>query len=94
MKASEALKITEEAINTPLYIEQWLKQIYRSIELAAKAGKRSIVHPFTGVRMTYPTTEQARAIWIHLQNDGYKITHHPDPDPGHPASAPYTSIEW
>ena len=29
-----------------------------------------------------------------LRSMGYKVTHHPNPDPGHPCSSDYITITW
>jgi len=33
-------------------------------------------------------------VYARLQQDGYKVEHHPDPDPGHPGSGAYTTLSW
>ena len=93
MNAYEARKITDESLKSSV-IEPYMSFIYARIKSAAEAGRFSLPHPLTGSAMPYPTTEQRDAIWAALTANGYKVKIHPDPDPGHPASGPYTEIYW
>lgn len=90
MKASEARALAESF--TPK-VESLLAFVYGRIETAAKEGRLEIVHPFHGCTIN-PTELQKKAVWKQLAADGYEVTHNPNPDPGHPASAPYTRISW
>ena len=91
MKATEARKLTEENLKGPV-IEPYLRIVHTKIKEAANKGKSSITHPWAGIRGVYPSSDEQEAIWTSLRSDGYKVERHPDPDPGHPASAPYDSI--
>ena len=93
MNAEQAKKLTKDNLTGPV-IEPLLEAIYKQIEAAAKAGRYSIVKPWSGIRMVYPTTDQQNAVWAHLRREGYTVTRHPDPDPGHPASSTYDEISW
>jgi hypothetical protein len=94
MTAKEARELTEKKLAGPA-IQPFLDAIYAKIQQAADAGRKSITHPWAGVRMPYPTMEQKDAIWSHLiGKDGYIVTHHKNPDPGDPRSSDYTEISW
>ncbi len=93
MNASEAKKITEKNLKDVI-ITPYLDIIYGKIKIAAEKGENQITHPFHGVRIAYPSTEAQEKIWIELMLQGYKVKHYDDPDPGHPASSPYTQISW
>ncbi len=93
MNANEARKLSEHNIKGPA-TDHLVKIVLDKIDLAAMNGEFEITEPFTGLRMPWPTSEQLEATWVRLQVLGYKVMHHPDPDPGHPCSHPYTSISW
>lgn len=92
MKASEARAITNTNLHG-LVIKPQLDHIYSLIRLAAEGGRDSISAPFF-TKGTYPTPAEREAIYSKLKDDGYKVVDHPDPDPGHPCSRPYTTISW
>lgn len=81
-------------------IEEYINHIDGRIEVAIKEGKTIIYHPFVGFNgmnqpiMKPPTDEQRDATLQHFRNEGYLVMYHPDPDPGHPASSEYYTIEW
>lgn len=84
----------EENLRGPV-IAPMLEHVHRQIEEAAKAGRNEIAHPLAGrVPTEWHETKAREALWLALQNEGYTVKHHPDPDPGHPASGPYTTVEW
>lgn len=93
MNAKEAREIAETHLHGPA-IEPYLEMIHGKIKVAAEAGKMSIVHPFQGVRLAYPSVQQQGAIWGALSIEGYTVKHHADPDPGDPRSSSYTEISW
>ncbi len=93
MNAKEAREIAETQLHGPV-IAPYMEMIHQSIKSAAEAGRMSISHPFQGLALTYPSAQQQDAIWAALSIEGYVVKHHPDPDPGHPASGPYTEIAW
>lgn len=94
MNAKEARELTEKNLNGPV-IKPLLEAVYEKIQQAAAAGRKSITHPWYGLRVTYPTPEQQEAVWKHLIGvDGYNVQHHPNPDPGDPRSSSYTEISW
>jgi hypothetical protein len=94
MNAKEARELSEKNLTRPV-IKPLLDAIYDKISEAAKAGRKSITHPWRGLRTLYPTPDQQQAVWKHLTEvDGYEVKHHDDPDPGHPCSSSYTEIRW
>jgi len=93
MNAYEARELTQENLKGPV-IEPILKEVHEKIEEAAKEGKSSITHPFHGSRGMYPSTNEQEAVWDHLRSEGYKVKHHPNPDPGDPRSNDYDEISW
>jgi len=95
MHAYYAREITDKNLQGHV-IEPFMTVIFTKIKIAAEAGRSSITHPFANscVSAPYPTPEQQDAVWAALIANGYKVKHHPDPDPGHPASCPYTEIYW
>lgn len=93
MNASDAKKLTDQNLKS-VVIKPFLDHIYSRVEEAAKKGDSSICHPFHGIRGTWPSSAAQEAIWHQLRLNGYKVTHHPDPDPGHPGSSPYDEISW
>lgn len=94
MNAKEARELSEKNLAGPV-IEPLLNAIYEKIKTAATAGRKSLAHPWDGLRMSYPTPEQQAAVWRHLTGvEGYEVKHHPNPDPGDPRSCAYTEISW
>lgn len=82
-KASDARAIQAKSITA----EKYRPAIDQMIKDAAHKGRCSIVMPyFEPLVMT--------ALRRSLEDDGYKIIGHPDPDPGYPGSHPYTTVEW
>lgn len=92
MNAQQVKEIAQKNLKGPV-IEPYVKQIEAKIKLAAEQGRFNIAHPFQEVR-PYPPFEAQDAIYDYFVTNGFKIKHHPDPDPGHPASSAYTTISW
>lgn len=94
MKAKEARELTLNALNGPA-IERALKYIYKKISTATAEGKYEIAHPFSGMTMEdHPHKDQQEAIWLSLQQDGFKVIHHPGPPEPNYNDFAYTSINW
>ena len=93
MNAHEAQRLTKDALRGPL-IDGLLDIVHGQIHEAAKAGKSSIIRPFQGLRMVAPSAEQYKALWLALENQGYRVIHHPNPDPEDQRSTAYTEISW
>lgn len=92
ISAQRARLIASQNLRGPV-IQPLLDHVYQRIHEAASKGQTSIVHPLDGLR-TVISQEQRDAVWDALRAQGYKVTHHPDPDPGHPASRLYDSVSW
>jgi hypothetical protein len=92
MNAQQARKLTNTTLRGEM-LAPLIAHVYKRIELSAKSGQSSLCHPFQGYQ-PYPRLELQEALWNALRTDGYTVKHHPDPDPGHPASAPYDEVSW
>lgn len=92
MKAEEARKLAQENLKG-VVIEPLLERTYGLIRKASLEGKSQIVDPLSGLRCMV-SQDQRDAVYDKLREDGYKVVHHPDPDPGHPASHAYTTVSW
>jgi hypothetical protein len=96
MKAYEARKISESFVDSK-HIDTLWERLCARIRLQAEKGHHSLVHPWTGIcgsRLDYASREEQEALTARLRADGYKVTDHPDPDPGHPCSGAYTEVTW
>jgi len=97
MKAEEARKITRENLKGPV-IQPYLAFIYSQILQAAQNGQFSMANPFVcgerDEKLPWPSIDMEKVIFQKLTEEGYSVVQHPDPDPGHPCSAPYTTISW
>ena len=97
MKASEARKLTEKHLKTTA-IEDFVKQIDEKIVEAATKGQSSLHNPFSNLKkngtFSFMNGDVEDALKAHYRSNGYKVEDHPDPDPGHPASGPYTTLSW
>lgn len=97
MNADEARQITERELQSTV-IEKYVDHINNRIHSAAKQGKRrvhdpEIGRPEHGFEFRLGSDEED-AVRKHFESEGFVWTYHPDPDPGHPCSAPYTTLEW
>ena len=103
--ADHARKLRDQALGDPVgaTIGPILVFVHERIRRAAEEGRSEITHPFVRPDNTYPELpkdmewprhEVQEAVWRALTIEGFKVTHHPDPDPGHPGSGPYTSVSW
>lgn len=93
MNAKEAREIAERNLKGPV-IDHYLNAIHAKIAKLALAGKFSLTSPLSGISEKWPDERTQQAIWLALQNQDYKVVHHPDPDPGHPGSHAFTEISW
>jgi len=92
MTPTEARALAESKLHGPV-IAPLLAHVKGRIKEAADKGQFQIAHPLYGYKK-WPDHEQTEALWLALQKEGWKVVHHPDPDPGHPASGPYTTVSW
>lgn len=96
MDASEARRLTNEAAAGPA-IDAYTKVIDKRIRKEAANGSRQIGNlwaVFSNLRMPSPKPEHRAAIFAYYLTRGFVVKDHPDPDPGHPCSGPYTTLEW
>lgn len=94
--ASKARALMRSCINTE-HVQRLRHHVDERIKSACMQGKSSIAHPLHGlpaVQQMNVTPETLEALWNSLKEDGFAVDHHADPDPGHPASGPYTTVEW
>lgn len=74
--------------------------IMAKVEKAAKAGLSEVVDPFdnlidpASLERHYVSPDQEDTLRKILSRQGYTIRDNPNPDPGHPCSRAYTSLEW
>ena len=90
----DARKIAQSKLRGPV-IAPLKEHVMQRICDAAEQGKFEIAYPLHGYPVQkWPSSAELEALWTALLLEGWKVGHHPDPDPGHPASAPYTTISW
>lgn len=92
MNAQEAHAISAKNLKGPV-IEPYMQTIYLRIEEAAKEGKFKIYDPYSR-HDKFLDSDIRKAIDARLQAEGYTVKWHEDPDPGHPCSSDYTTVEW
>jgi hypothetical protein len=92
MKATDARKLTNKHLKGPA-IQPYLVKIYEAVDSAARNGRNSITNPLYTNGINIPS-HLHEAVEAALRLDGYTITNHPDPDPGHPCSGAYTTLSW
>lgn len=93
--AAQAKKITEENLKGPA-IETFVSTLTNKVKMVAKEGKSSF-DPWQyigSLRGRSPSHDEREAIKLHFIKAGFKWEDKPDPDPGHPASRPYTVLSW
>lgn len=96
--AAQAREESLKNLKGPI-IQKFIDHIDHRIELAIKDGKTIIYHPFASLdgqpkHNMHPTIEEREATFKHFTDEGYTVKFFPDPDPGHPASSDYYTIEW
>lgn len=91
MNAGEARQLTKE--RTGQAIQPIMDHIYGKIRQAAESGMREITDLVSGLR-TSVSYEAQEAVYAELRKNGFVVTDHPSPDPGHPCSRPYTTVRW
>lgn len=95
MKAQEARALTQAFVASPQIEVVW-QALCLKIAARAELGHSILAYPYndlTGVNQ-YTSVEQQNALEVKLRAYGYKVTHRPDPDPGHPCSRAYTEVSW
>jgi len=93
MNAEQARALSSK--NLDLMIEPTIAIINQKIEKMAASnnpsGNRCLNSLWYGLTLS---NDQKLAITAHFRKEGFKIVDHPDPDPGHPGSSEYTTMEW
>jgi hypothetical protein len=92
MNAKEARALTNKNLMGPA-IKEYMDVIHDHISMAAQRGESNITNPLYVGRKSVPF-HLHEAVLDALRSEGFKIVDHPDPDPGHPASGPYTTLSW
>ena len=95
ISAEEARKITQAHLRGPA-IEPFVSALTNKIRSVAEKGESGF-DPWmylSSLRSMQPGHEQKAGIKQHFIEAGFKWQDHPDPDPGHPASRPYTTLSW
>ena len=96
LTASEVRKLTSESLKGPV-IEPIIDVIDNAIIEQAKNGNSSLHNPMQvgDLRKSFSlNADVEKAVRLHYESKGFKWVDHPDPDPGHPCSAPYTTLSW
>lgn len=76
------------------------EQVRERVLAAARKDRTSLIDPFIGLKLkgselTFgPSAVQIEKLEQLCRNEGLRVVHHPDPDPGHPGSRPYTELFW
>lgn len=97
MKAEDARKLSQGYAQSADVDRLWDKLMERIKTTAETTGRTELMHPWSGLngdRLGMPTREQQDALRKRLIAEGYSVVDHPDPDPGHPCSGPYTTVSW
>lgn len=97
MKASEARKLSAGFAKSVNVDTLWDKLMERVKTVAETKGQTELIHPFnqlTTENIGRVTAAEEEALRKRLAAEGYKLKDHPDPDPGHPCSGPYTTLSW
>ena len=93
--ANEARRITSNNLKGPA-IKPFVSMLEARVKEVASKGGCSF-DPWACIRShrgTSPSGDQREAIRKHFEQAGFVWEDHPDPDPGHPASRPYTTLSW
>lgn len=94
MDANDARRMTDEALGEDAEaVRPYVEHVEARVRDAAGRGRAMIAHPFSGMRDP-PPREVGAAVRRAMEARGFKWTDHPNPDPGHPAAGPYTTVSW
>jgi hypothetical protein len=97
MNAEEAKKMSNKALTTKS-VGIFIKHIDIRIKQQASSGGFSIMNPHIGKEQRgfsfVLSTDERKVIRMHYENLGFIWTVHADPDPGHPCSQAYITLEW
>lgn len=101
--AENARKLRDQALGDPkgATVGPLLVFVHERIRRAAEDGRSEITRPFLRPDATYPEfpgewprPEVQEAVWAALRLEGFKVTHHPNPDPGSPTGVAYDTVSW
>lgn len=100
--AADARKKTAEALNAidqMAEMKPFIEQIEQRILEATSKGLSSIMNPFHNFKdasgkNVWPPSNADELLSREFRKRGFNIQNHPDADPGHPGSAPYTTLSW
>lgn len=93
MYAIEA-KVLSAKHGSPIWMENYLKAIFKQIEYKAKLGETKITYPIDGYITETLSLQDEACLWAYLKNLGYEIRHEKDLDSGCAARDSYTVISW
>lgn len=97
LTAAQAREMTAAALKGPV-IDGHLEALDKAIIDATKKGRSSIDPDvvLSQIRSNINLHDAAtrQAVRLHYESKGFRWTDHPDPDPGHPGSRPYTTLGW
>lgn len=91
LNADDARALTKSALRASL-IADYIPRVEDKIRQASSQGKRSVINPFSFQDVF--SQDRDDALHLYFTGQGFKIVKHPDPDPGHPCSAPYVELSW
>lgn len=59
-------------------------------------GETHMINPFSKIvpASTFLDPKVEKELIRKLEAEGMRIIQHPEPDPGHPCSRPYTELSW
>ncbi len=99
MNAKQARTLTE-LHRKGKAVDNLIPLIMAKVEKAARAGLSEVVDPFynlidpASLERYRVSPEQEDTLRKILSRQGYTIRDNPNPDPGHPCSHAYASLEW
>lgn len=96
MNANEARELARGNLSG-VVIDPIVTRLIGQIRKAAEQGRFSLTidwSSLSGPSSYWVNTEEREATFQRLRDMGYKVTQHPDPDPGHPCSHPYDEVSW
>lgn len=92
MKASEAKALAKKNL-TGVVISPMLEAIFAEVKAASERGRFSMMLDWGKIK-PYPSSLEKESVEGELYRLGYRIVHHPDPDPEHPCSHPWDELIW
>ncbi|RKZ94770.1 MAG: hypothetical protein DRQ46_09430 [Gammaproteobacteria bacterium] len=97
MNAQEARYLTEVALQEEV-LTPYIKYIDKRIEQGTRVGHSNILNPHKGDAdhglSFFLSGIKKDTIRKYYEKLGFKWVEHANPDPGHPCSCAYTTLEW